>query len=201
MLNVFESPNCEYFVPEKAMYDSAFIRYEPTARNDSSLLSDLHSIGNGFIPLHIPFTVRIKPYRELTESEKRFTVMKRITGDESEVERVEWNSEWAKASFVRFGMFILLMDTLPPVLHPERSYSRANLSKSNRIAFTVTDNNGRFKNFRAELDGKWLRFTNDKGRKFIYNFDEKCARGEHELVVSVQDEAGNISRSSYRFTR
>ena len=57
------------------------------------------------------------------------------------------------------------------------------------------------KNFRAELDGKWLRFTNDKGRSFIYIFDEKCGRGSHELKISIQDEAGNTTEKIYHFTR
>ena len=47
------------------------------------------------------------------------------------------------------------------------------------------------KNFRAELDGQWLRFTNDKGRSYIYKFDERCPYGVHELRVTVEDLAGN----------
>jgi len=57
------------------------------------------------------------------------------------------------------------------------------------------------KNFRAELDGKWLRFTNDKGRSFIYKFDEMCPPGNHELKVSVDDEAGNKTEKIFHFTR
>jgi hypothetical protein len=57
------------------------------------------------------------------------------------------------------------------------------------------------KNFRGELDGKWLRFTNDKGRSFIYKFDEMCPPGVHELKVSVEDEAGNKTIKTYHFTR
>jgi hypothetical protein len=31
--------------------------------------------------------------------------------------------------------------------------------------------------------------TNDKGRNWIYTFDEKFSRGEHELKVIIEDEA------------
>ena len=51
------------------------------------------------------------------------------------------------------------------------------------------------------LDGKWLRFTNDKGKTFIYIFDEKCPPGQHTLKISVEDEAGNSTIRTYNFTR
>ncbi|MGB8190433.1 MAG: Ig-like domain-containing protein, partial [Chitinophagaceae bacterium] len=88
-----------------------------------------------------------------------------------------------------------------PVIVPVGFADGANLSKASRIIFTIKDNNDAFRNFRAELDGKWLRFTNDKGRSFIYSFDEKCPAGEHELKISVQDAAGNASVRTIRFTR
>jgi len=65
----------------------------------------------------------------------------------------------------------------------------------------VTDNLNHFKNVRTLLDGKWLRFTNDKGKYFIYKFDEHCPAGAHELTISAEDEAGNRVERSYHFTR
>ncbi|MEO6220375.1 MAG: Ig-like domain-containing protein, partial [Ginsengibacter sp.] len=77
----------------------------------------------------------------------------------------------------------------------------SNLSKSSFIVFTPKDNNNEIKNFHAQLDGNWLRFTNDKGRSFIYKFDDKCSKGNHQLMISVQDEAGNTTEKIYHFTR
>ena len=74
-----------------------------------------------------------------------------------------------------------MIDEIPPVIVPIGFTDGSDLSKATRMAFTVTDNFTRFKNVRAELDGNWLRFTNDKGRTFIYRFDEKCLTGQHEL--------------------
>lgn len=77
----------------------------------------------------------------------------------------------------------------------------ANLAAAKRIVLTVKDNLEKFRDFRAELDGRWLRFTNDKGRSFIYTFDEHCPPGLHELKVSVSDEAGNRTEQRFVFTR
>ena len=55
--------------------------------------------------------------------------------------------------------------------------------------------------FTALLDGKWIRFTNDKGSTFIYKFDEHCPAGTHELKISVEDCVGNRTERTYHFTR
>ena len=103
--------------------------------------------------------------------------------------------------FEDFGNFQLIIDTEPPEIIPIGFSDGADLSKASRIIFIVKDNNEQFRNFRAELDGHWLRFTNDKGRSFIYDFDEKCSKGIHELVVSVEDEAGNRTVRRFGFVR
>ena len=74
------------------------------------------------------------------------------------------------------------------------------LSSASRILFQPTDNFG-IKTFRAELDGHWLLFTNDKGRSYIYKFDEKCPYGVHELKLIVTDIAGNITTKNWWFRR
>jgi hypothetical protein len=51
------------------------------------------------------------------------------------------------------------------------------------------------------LDGKWLRFSNDKGKTFIYKFDEHCSAGAHELKINVADCVGNVTERTYHFTR
>ena len=70
-----------------------------------------------------------------------------------------------------------------------------------RILFQIKDNTEDIVNFTALLDGNWLRFSNDKGINFIYNFDDKCAPGEHELKISATDQVGNVTERTYRFTR
>ncbi|HXS56574.1 MAG TPA: hypothetical protein VN726_10655, partial [Hanamia sp.] len=102
--------------------------------------------------------------------------------------------------FKTFGNFELVADDEPPVI-VSSFHENANLAKTRSIIITPKDNNDEIKDFRAELDGKWLRFTNDKGRSFIYIFDEMCSPGNHELKISVADEAGNVTDKIYHFTR
>jgi len=201
MVDGYEAPDCEFYLSEKSLYDSVHIQYARSASSITPAISALHSIGAVYIPLQEPITIRIKPLNNLTDAEESRTIMQRTAGGKTEVRKVEWNNGWAKANFSEFGNFQLAIDTEPPQIVPVNLYDGANLSKASRIVINIRDNFSQYENFRAELDGQWLRFTNDKGRSFIYVFDEKCARGSHELKISIDDEAGNRTQRVYRFTR
>jgi len=44
-------------------------------------------------------------------------------------------------------------------------------------------------------------FTNDKGRNWIYKFDEQCPFGVHELKVRVEDIVGNVTEKTWWFKK
>lgn len=201
MMDGYETQDCEFFIGERCLYDSVHIRYNRSANTNPAVVSAVHAIGASYIPLRDSLLVRIQPVRPLTEAEKSRTVMQWFAGTKKEVLKVEWQGNWASAYFRDLGSFQLVVDTEPPVVVPIGFADGSNLGKSTRIAFTIKDNLQEFKNVRAELDGKWLRFTNDKGKTFIYYFDENCLSGQHELTIHAEDEAGNVTDNTYTFTR
>ncbi|NML20356.1 M23 family metallopeptidase [Pseudoflavitalea sp. G-6-1-2] len=200
MLDGFEQEDCEFFIGERCLYDSVHIRYNRAAAS-AKAVSALHQIGASYIPLQEAYLIRIKPSRVLTSAEQQRTVMQWFAGSKKDVQKVEWQNNWASARFRDFGSYQLLVDQEPPQIVPIGFTDGADLSKATRIAFTVKDNYDKFKNVRPMLDGQWLRFTNDKGRTFIYRFDEKCPPGKHTLTIYAEDEAGNATTSTYNFTR
>lgn len=201
MLDGYETERCEFYIGERCLYDSVHIRHVVSANTHPQGVSDVHTIGSSAIPLQEAFLVRIQPNRPLSVNELQRTVMQWTSGSKSDVQKVSWQNGWASARFRDFGSFRLVTDDVPPQINMTGLTDGANLSKASRIVFSVTDNMGRVKRVRTLLDGKWLRFTNDKGRAFIYRFDEKCPAGEHELVISAEDEAGNTTTKTFRFVR
>lgn len=200
MLDGFETDNCEFYIGEKCLYDSVHIKYANAASGNPEVVSDIHTIGAGYVPLQESFLIRIKPDIGYNAADSQRIVMQWTQGNKTAVQKVQWQNEWAAARFRDFGNFYLIRDTVPPVIVAP-FVNGANLSKVSRIVFSVKDNLPGVKNVRAELDGKWLRFTNDKGRNFIYYFDEKCAIGAHTLKISAEDEAGNKVNHEYAFIR
>jgi len=201
MIDGFENTDCEFYIGERCLYDSVHIVYKRTAAGAASVVSGVHSIGAAYIPLQDSMVVRIRPIVSLDADQRSHIVMQRFAGNRKDVQKCEWQKGWAAARFRDMGSFQLVLDETPPVIVPIGFKDGANMSKASRIVFIVKDNLELFRNFRAELDGKWLRFTNDKGKSFIYLFDEKCGPGLHLLKVSVEDEAGNISTKMFTFTR
>jgi len=201
MLDGFEKENCEFFIGERCLYDSVHIRYARAATANPQAVSALHSIGASYIPLQEAFLVRVQPVKLLTPEQQQRTIMQWTSGAKKDVQKVEWQNNWASARFRDFGSYMLLVDQEPPSIVPIGFTDGADLSKATRIAFTVNDNNNKFKNVKPMLDGKWLRFTNDKGRTFIYRFDEQCPPGKHDLTIYAEDEAGNATTKTFTFTR
>lgn len=194
-INVFENDNVHFYLGEKQLYDSFRFRYNVVIPGKGL---PIYQLQNGLVPVHAYFPVSIK-YAEATNPEKM--VMHRYWGDKDDYTKAQNEYPWFTASFRAFGNFQLLLDETPPVVTPIGFSDGMNASRLSRIAFAIKDNTEELKNFRAELDGKWLRFTNDKGRVFIYKFDENCPKGKHELKISVEDCVGNRTEKIYHFTR
>lgn len=202
MLNVGEgSEDGDFYIGEKGLYDSARISYKRTTATSPAAVSAIHAIGATYIPLQEALVVRIKPTAVLTPEQKDRIVMQRFAGTKNAIAKVQWQGEWAMARFREFGSFQLVLDETPPEIIPVGFKDSADLSKATRLVIAVKDNLEDFKSFRAELDGKWLRFTNDKTKNFIYVFDEHCLPGAHSLKVTVSDEAGNTTTRTFTFTR
>ncbi len=207
MLDGVETDNCAFYIPEKGLYDATHIPYALSGPSLPGAVSAVHSIGFPWIPLETSLLVRIRPDRELPDAVRDRVVLVHWiggvagAGGKKDVERPEWKGGWASARFREFGNFQLVEDEEAPVIHPIGFRDGAVLSKSSRIAFTVKDNLGTIRSCRAELDGRWLCFSNDKRAAYIYIFDDHCPPGKHVLKITAEDVAGNRSVREYRFTR
>jgi murein DD-endopeptidase MepM/ murein hydrolase activator NlpD len=210
-----EIPGCAFYLGEKSLYDSMTIGatvsgYPGSGHSLPGGVSSTYTIGAPWLPLLEPMLVRLKDEQALrTDSlsgsdwamSQQKIVMVCFNGNQKDVQRPEWHDGWASARFRGFGNFQLVDDRTPPTITPLGPLEGANLSKAPRIAFSVKDDLGALRNFKAELDGAWLCFTNDKGLAYIYTFDEHCPPGAHALKVSVEDVAGNKTVREYHFTR
>lgn len=198
-VNVYETNDVQLYLPPSTLYDSLPFTYSEKQSVSNTSYSDIITILSGLVPAQEFFTIKIKPNKVVVESFGDRMLIKQFWGGKSQLVKAQKEGEWYKAKFRTFGNFELIADTIPPVIGGIAN--GANLGHAKSIVFTPRDNNDDLKNFKAELDGKWLRFTNDKGRTFIYHFDENCLPGNHELKISIEDEAGNRAERIIHFTR
>lgn len=190
----------EAYLPMFTLYDDINSGYSRKPGTSSASVSGIHKLGESYLPAHSRFEIRIKPDKTISHENRNKVVIKRTTGSRSEVRKAVWNDEWMTAQFRDFGTYEAFIDNTPPSIPSLGSGEVVNLGKASRMAFTPTDNFG-VADFRAEIDGKWIRFTNDKGRTWIYHFDSRVGAGVHTLTVTVTDIAGNKTTRSWKFSR
>ena len=196
LLNVFENDHIRFYLAGNILYDSFHFKYNEIILPNSNTIYQLH---NTSVPLHSNFPVRIKADYAVSDTGR--IVMKRFSGKKEDYKKAVFENGWYKASFREFGNFQLLIDSIPPTIMPIGFKDGMNASRIGSIKFAVVDNTEEIKKFTALLDGNWIRFSNDKGRNFIYEFDEHCSKGQHELIVIAEDQAGNKTEKKYHFTR
>jgi murein DD-endopeptidase MepM/ murein hydrolase activator NlpD len=195
-INIFENNNVHFYLSENALYDTVYFVYKEIPSATGKNIYQLH---NANIPVHCMYPVSIRENFAIEDTGK--IVMERFYGSKKDFAKAIYNKGFYTASFREFGNFQLIVDREPPSIVPIGFRDGMNAAGLKRILFKVKDNTEEITNFTALLDGKWLRFSNDKGINFIYNFDERCESGEHELKISATDQVGNVAERTYRFTR
>lgn len=200
-VNIIEERDFEIYMPEDCLYDSIPYVYSRQDVYPEGSVTAQHRFGDPIYPLHSAFSVRIKATKPISEDLKNKLMMLKEWKGARSIRKAEWKNGWITASFDNLGIFQAFVDTTAPLIAaPAKDSDTLDLSPLSRIVFTPTDNFG-MRSFHAELDGQWLMFSNDKGRTHIYNFDEQCPYGVHELKVRAEDLAGNVTEKNWLFKR
>lgn len=205
-VNIIEEKEFEVYMPENCLYDSIpFTYYQQNVFSPGAVTAQ-HRFGDPVYPLHSAFSVRMKAVKPVSDDLKNELIMLKEWKGARSIRKAEWHSDsygdgWISASFDNLGNFQAFIDTIAPAINvPAKGKDTLDLSPLNKIVFTPTDNFA-IRSFRADLDGKWLMFSNDKGRSYVYIFDEQCPYGVHELKVRVEDLVGNITEKTWWFKK
>jgi hypothetical protein len=193
-----KTENAEINLSKNAMYDAVnFNMYE---KPDAEAVSNAIVLNNPYIPIHDFYNLKIKPNRKLSNEEKDKTVIELNYGSDKNIIKPKWSGDWGEGQFNRLGTTRLLLDNTLPSVSP--SWKEGVMVTANSLRLKGTTKIGDIESFRAELDGKWLRFSRVKD-DFVYVFDEKCLKGSgsHTLKVITMNTAGNTNTQTFTFQR
>ncbi len=198
--NTVEASDIKLEFGSSCFYDTVYFNYSSNLNNDSSVVSSSFTIGSNTIPVHSYFNVALKQTKPVADSLRNKIIMQLSRNGFTEAVKGEWDGDWMETSFNRFGTIQLVLDTIPPLIEPIGWGDTTVFTMQKEIQLQVTDMAGEIQHFRAELDGKWLMFSR-KDDLFIYRFDNRCANGPHQLVITATDEAGNTAREILNFRK
>jgi Peptidase family M23 len=195
-INIFENDKVSFYMKDSAIYDYFHFKY----REAPNALGTAYYLQDDDVPVQQYYPIKIKGNFNIEDTGK--IEMKMISHGRTKFKKAVYKNGWYESSFRDFGMCQLILDKTPPVVAPLWGFrDGADVSKTNKIAFSAIDNTQEIVDFTGLLDGQWLLFSNDKGKTFIYNFDKYCPPGEHSLELIVKDVVGNETRKLYRFRR
>ncbi|MEJ5103544.1 M23 family metallopeptidase [Chryseobacterium sp. MYb328] len=185
---------------KNAVYDAVnFSLYEKNS-SDGNAVSNTIVLQNPYLPVQDSYTLKVKPNRKLSKDEKDKVVVLFNYGSDKDAVKAKWNGDQAEAQFNRLGTAELILDnSLPSV---SSGWKEGAVVNSSALRLKGSTKVGDIVSFRAELDGKWLRFARAKN-DFVYIFDEKCPKGSgsHTLKVTTINSAGNTNVQTFTFQR
>lgn len=196
----FATDHAELRFSKNAVYDAVNFNMVEKPSTETGVVSHYIILNSPYIPVHDDYIVKIKPDRALTKEEKDKTVIVLDYGSDTKTVQGKWNGDWIEGPFNRLGTVKLLVDNNLPSVSP--AWKEGAVVSSSSLRLKGATKVGDIVSFRAELDGKWLRFARVKD-DFVYLFDEKCPKnsGSHTLKVMTTNTAGNSNTQTFTFQR
>lgn len=198
--NELKLDDVEVYFSENAFYDVIPFVASSQQSTDEKIVSNIHQLHNYSVPVHDSFTLRIKSTKTIADSLKDKVIMQLVSKNKKVTVRATQDGDWYEAKLRELGIVHLKVDDNAPLIQATNFANGSNVSKARSISVVAKDGEGDLKNFRAEVDGKWLRFIK-KGNTFTYQFDEHFNAGTHQLKIIAEDIAGNVSEKVFTLTR
>jgi len=194
-VNNFEHPNVKFKLGEKVLYDHFCFKFSSMQYGFG--YSDKYTIGSSNIPAHEPYDLYIKPRKPIPfDLRNKVALVYNDGKSETGMAASDAGEGWYKASVRAFGTWYLAADTEAPVITPKQK-NGGNFAQAKRLSFTIKDEITSVKNYKAELDGKWVCLE-QHGDNFFYEFDEHCSKGQHQMTITASD--ANDNQQTLQFT-
>lgn len=194
------SENAELRLGKNEIYDAVNFRISEKQDAGTNSVSNAVVLHNPYIPVHDDYTLKIKPNRKLNGEDKEKVIILLDYGSDTKAVKVNWTGDWAEGRFNRLGTAKLVLDNSLPSVSP--GWKDGVLISGGSLRLKGSTKVGDIVSFRAELDGKWLRFARVKN-DFVYVFDDQCPKGSglHTLKVTTANTAGNTNTQTFTFQR
>jgi murein DD-endopeptidase MepM/ murein hydrolase activator NlpD len=197
--NVLTTADARLTIPALALYEDAPIdlrpgKAPPTGRKKKPLrlYSNVANVHDPLTPLHTSAPLELRVKDPAPAATNKLLVVRVDGGGPAPIGGSTYENGWVRAKIRTFGDYALMLDTLPPTVVPINL--KASMAGRHDISYRVGDDLSGIEKWSATLDGEWILFEYDpKRRLMVHYFDEHSDRkGKHELVLTVQDERGNV---------
>lgn len=187
------SANATVSIPRSALYHATHMQLTETAATGKAV-SPMVRVNHSNTPLHKSATISIKIPEEAKANKEKLVMMSyNQKTRQSSYEGGKVSGNYVVETSKSLGMYYLTIDTVPPKV--------TSLSLKRFLSFRVVDLTSDIGDYRCTIDGKWVLLEYEpKANKLFGTIPKSHKAGNHELVLIVNDNAGNKIEIKKRIT-
>ena len=189
--NRFANNDLVFELPDDALYEDLDFIYSSSEPLHGGY-SKVHHLQNESTPIQSLCNLSIKTAGLPKNLESKAVIVK-VEGISKYSSRGgKWESGFIKTQVKEFGDYMVMADTIPPVIRPVNVSPGKRVSKQSSIKIKIYDNLSGIKSYRGTINGKWILMDYDaKNQLLTYAFDDRIHPGKNEFILTVKDNVGN----------
>ena len=190
--NHFTAGNIELSMGGGCLYRDLYFHYDTLPMGDG-MFSRIHRLHDELTPVHTFFRVQIIPDSLPAQPEK--LLLARISRDGKYVPYGgKWTGTSLTASIRSLGDYVILIDTVPPVITAVNIESGRIGDERRTVKIKIRDERSGIRHYRATLNGAWLLMDYDaKNDLLTYEIDDRLKAGVNVFRLEVSDQRDNVT--------
>jgi hypothetical protein len=198
-VNTYKTESIELRMDPNSLYNDLNFSYK-SRKSSKVYAGDIHCIHNEETPVHRPYSISLTIDSMDEETKEKSIICTQSDENDFSCLPSKWHQDTLTAKAREFGEFGVLIDTIPPVL--KTKYFFEDMSNEDFMSFTVVDIHSGVSEYNAFVDGDWVLLEYDpKNNTLMHYFDNKIGKGQHELLIVVNDLVNNEKRLELDFVR
>jgi len=180
-------------VPANALYEPIYFDYRVEESLDSQIFSNIHHVHRSGTPVHINYSLNIKPI-ELPENLENKALIGSWDARKNEwiAEGGQFNNGFVTHNIRKFSIFAVCIDTIAPTIRPVDVQNNRVPASQNVLTFRIDDDFSGIGSYRATINGRWFLMEYDAKTKTLRGtIDTLLPRGEHDFNLTVTDRKNN----------
>lgn len=200
-VNTYLKDDFQVLMEEKTFYEPLELVYR--VDTNSNYLSAIHQFCEYIIPVQKRYDIRIKA----PILKQNVPVYKLGIGNISDKGYLNflggnYVDGWVEARTRNFGKFVLVIDTIPPVIKPLDFKEGKVITKYNTLELEIADDLAGIRSYKAYLNGKWVLMEHHRKKKrYIIPLDKRSRplleKGKNRLRISATDSKNNSVEKAY----
>ncbi len=191
---LFEKDGMSVFFPAGTFYDDFNLNFD--------VKNNVLKVHDDTVPVSSNFTISIEN-NSYPEDQKDKIFIGRVSGKSISYNSTRRKEGVYEAKTRTLGQYLLVLDTIKPVISIVKSIEGKDLSNQKIIQVSIRDSLSGIRSYNGYLNGKWILMEYDnKTRRLTHNFsDGIVANGANELKIVVVDNVGNSATFEAHFQR